>query len=77
MQGDRFIRNRRHHTVVNYFVGRVVEFLSLEKQEMKGSLDILSLHPVESGNPTSLERISYFLIHNGNDVLHEWNAKFA
>ena len=53
--GSRFVNHLSHHSAVNAFVGYVVEFLRMEPEQIKGSLNILSLQPEESNAPSAEE----------------------
>ena len=76
-EGDRFITRSTHHTVLNTFIGYILEFLALDAEQMKGSLDIMSLEPSDMTKPNPSERIAYYLVHNGNDALRQWNWEFS
>ena len=53
------------------------EFLSYREDQMRGSLDLMSLEPLPGALPSASERLAYYLVHNGNDALRQWNWNFA
>ena len=47
-EGDRFNTTLSHHAGVNIFVGLVQDFLAMEDEEMRGSLNEMTLDPHET-----------------------------